>query len=202
MIGRLYGKIIEKQPPDLLLDVNGVGYEVSASMSTFYQLPELDKAVILHTHLVVREDAQILYGFISRQERSFFRSLIKINGVGPKLALAILSGISGDEFVLAVQNDDITRLTRVPGIGKKTAERLIIEMRDKINDWFSSSSAESLSTPVQTLSATHNPVQEATSALISLGYKAAEAGKMIAKLEKTDKSSEELIKMALKNSIG
>jgi len=202
MIGRLYGKIIEKQPPHLLLDVNGVGYEISASMSTFYQLPELDKSIILYTHLIVREDAHILYGFYSQQERSFFRSLIKINGVGPKLALAILSGISGDEFVLAVQNDDITRLTRLPGIGKKTAERLIVEMRDKISDWFSSSLAQTPDAPYQTSQPANNIIQEATSALISLGYKPVEASKMISKLDKTDKSSEDLIKLALKNSIG
>jgi len=123
MIGRLSGTILEKQPPQLLLDVNGVGYEVQASMTTFYELPELLQTVTLHTHLVVREDAQILYGFFTDQERLFFRQLIKINGVGPKLALTILSGISSVEFVQAVQNNDVTRLVRLPGIGKKTAER-------------------------------------------------------------------------------
>jgi len=204
MIGRLYGKILEKQPPYLLLDVNGVGYEVSASMTTFYQLPELDKPVVLYTHLVVREDAHVLYGFSTQQERTFFKSLIKINGVGPKLALAILSGISGEEFVLAVQNDDITRLTRLPGIGKKTAERLIVEMRDKISDWMSSSpqTAVASETQIPAAPSANQIIQEATSALITLGYKPVEASKMVSKLDKTDKSSEDLIKMALKNSLG
>ncbi|MFK5892654.1 MAG: Holliday junction branch migration protein RuvA [Pseudomonadota bacterium] len=207
MIGRLSGKIIEKQPPQVLLDVNGVGYEVQASMTTFYDLPELEQAVILHTHLVVREDAQILYGFSTLQERLFFRHLIKINGVGPKLALTILSGISSVDFVMAVQNDDVTRLVRLPGIGKKTAERLIVEMRDKITQWMSDVDGSNISINA---TATQgglnkqqiNPVNEAISALISLGYKAVDANKMVSKLNKENQSSEQLIKLALKNSLG
>jgi holliday junction DNA helicase RuvA len=207
MIGRLSGKIIEKQPPQILLDVNGVGYEVQASMTTFYDLPELEQAVTLHTHLVVREDAQILYGFSTGQERLFFRNLIKINGVGPKLALTILSGISSQEFVLAVQNDDVTRLVRLPGIGKKTAERLIVEMRDKITQWMTevgstSSFDNSLASNQDSLiNQQVNPVNEAVSALISLGYKTADASKMVSRLNKEDQSSEQLIKLALKNSL-
>jgi Holliday junction DNA helicase RuvA len=207
MIGRLSGKIIEKQPPQLLIDINGVGYEVQASMTTFYDLPELEQAVILHTHLVVREDAQILYGFSTLQERLFFKQLIKINGVGPKLALTILSGISSAEFVTAVQNDDVTRLVRLPGIGKKTAERLIVEMRDRITQWMVETDASKIGTvekPSQNTAKNqqHNPIQEAISALISLGYKQADANKMVAGLNKENQSSEQLIKAALKNSLG
>jgi holliday junction DNA helicase RuvA len=206
MIGRLSGKIIEKQPPQLLVDVNGLGYEVQASMATFYDLPELGQKVILHTHLVVREDAQILYGFSTLQERLFFKQLIKINGVGPKLALTILSGISSSEFVTAVQNDDLTRLVRLPGIGKKTAERLIVEMRDRITQWMVETDASNMDTIEKPSGAInnqqHNPVQEAISALISLGYKQADANKMVSGLNKDNQSSEQLIKSALKNSIG
>jgi len=207
MIGRLSGKILEKQPPQLLLDVNGVGYEIQASMTTFYELPELSQAVTLHTHLVVREDAQILYGFSTDQERVFFRQLIKINGVGPKLALTILSGISSVEFVQAVQNDDVTRLVRLPGIGKKTAERLIVEMRDRITQWIAESDSTNSDQNDSSLNQAaintqqNNPVQEAISALISLGYKQADANKMVARLNKENQSSEQLIKLALKNSL-
>jgi len=206
MIGRLAGTIIEKQPPQLLIDVGGVGYEVQASMTTFYDLPELEQKVILHTHLVVREDAQILYGFSTQQERLFFRALIKINGVGPKLALTILSGISSSDFVHAVRNDDVTRLVKLPGIGKKTAERLIVEMRDRISQWFSDGNS-SLPTNSQRGSSStsqnqNKSIQEAIGALESLGYKPANASKMVASLKSENLSSEELIKLALKNSIG
>jgi len=202
MIGRLSGTILEKQPPQLLLDVNGVGYEVQASMTTFYELPELLQTVTLHTHLVVREDAQILYGFFTDQERLFFRQLIKINGVGPKLALTILSGISSVEFVQAVQNNDVTRLVRLPGIGKKTAERLIVEMRDRITQWLAESDNNSSDNNSQILNQETsnnpytNPVQEAISALVSLGYKQVDANKMVSRLEKENQSSEQLIKLA------
>ena len=207
MIGRLSGKILEKQPPQLLLDVNGVGYEIQASMTTFYELPELSQTVTLHTHLVVREDAQILYGFITDQERLFFRQLIKINGVGPKLALTILSGISSVEFVQAVQNDDVSRLVRLPGIGKKTAERLIVEMRDRITQWIAESDNTNIDKNLdlsnqEALSQQNNsPVQEAISALISLGYKQTDANKMVSRLNKENQTSEQLIKLALKNSL-
>ncbi len=208
MIGRLTGKIIEKQPPQVLLDVNGVGYEVQASMTTFYDLPELQQLVTLHTHLIVREDAQLLYGFSTLQERLFFRQLIKINGVGPKLALTILSGINSQDFVLAVQNDDVSRLVRLPGIGKKTAERLIVEMRDKITRWISdedtaSNSAMPLSSCQNGINIQQaNAVNEAISALISLGYKTVDANKMMSRLNKGNQTSEQLIKLALKNSLG
>lgn len=132
MIGLLRGKLLIKQPPDLLLDVNGVGYEVQASMTTFYDLPELHQEVTLYTHFVVREDAQLLYGFSSQTERELFRHLLKVNGVGPKMALAIVSGMSPVEFNQVIHAADIARLSRIPGVGKKTAERLVIELRDRL----------------------------------------------------------------------
>ena len=134
MIGRIQGKLLSKQPPGLLVDVHGVGYEMEAPMSTFYQLPAPGEEVVLHTHMVVREDAQLLYAFYSIGERSLFRSLIRINGVGPKLGLTILSGISAEAFARAVQEGDAAALTGLPGVGKKTAERLIVELRDKLGD--------------------------------------------------------------------
>ena len=132
MIGRIAGVLLDKQPPELMVDVNGVGYEISAPMTTFYRLPLLNEPVTLFTHLVVRDDAHLLYGFYDKQERSLFRLLIKVNGVGPKMALAILSGIESDTFAHCVEDNDTAALVRIPGVGKKTAERLIIEMRDKL----------------------------------------------------------------------
>ena len=134
MIGRLRGMVVEKRPPQLVLDVGGVGYELEAPLSAFFDLPEGE--LVLHTHLVVREDAQLLFGFRTRGERDLFRALIRVNGVGPKLALTLLSGIDAAEFVRCVQEGDVTTLTRLPGVGKKTAERLIVEMRDRIVDTF------------------------------------------------------------------
>ena len=134
MIGRLQGKVVEKQAPDLLIDVQGVGYEVLVSLNTFFDVPEIGAVVTLHTHFVVREDIQQLYGFTKLSERSLFRNLIKVNGVGPKMALAILSGMSANDFALCVHNNDTAALVKLPGVGKKTAERLLIEMRDKIGD--------------------------------------------------------------------
>jgi len=133
VIGRLTGELVEKSPPELLIDVSGVGYELEASMNTFYKLPDVGTFVTLYTHFVVREDAQLLYGFADKNERTLFRTLIKVNGVGPKLALTILSGISVQEFIRTVQHEDSTALVRLPGVGKKTAERLIIEMKDKLD---------------------------------------------------------------------
>ena len=202
MIGRLKGTLLSKQPPTLLLDVNGVGYEVDAPMSTFYQLPDVNQEIILHTHLVVREDVQQLCGFISETERSMFRSLIRINGVGPKLALSILSAISADDFARCINNNDTTTLVRLPGVGKKTAERLVIEMRDKLKDW----QVDSLSngkTPTGMVDIQHktNPVEEAVSALIALGYKPPQASRMVSQIDSNDLTSEEIIRDALKASI-
>jgi len=134
MIGMLRGTIVEKLPPDIILDVGGVGYEIQLPMTSFYQLPEVDHDVTLYTHFVVREDAQLLFGFSERQERTLFRVLIRANGVGPKLACTILSGMSANQFIHAVMNEDISALVKMPGVGKKTAERLVVELKDKLKE--------------------------------------------------------------------
>lgn len=200
MIGMLRGKLIERQAPDLMLDVNGVGYELQASMMTFYDLPELGQEVTLHTHFVVREDAQILYAFSSTAERSLFRTLLKVNGVGPKMALAIVSGMTVDEFAERVKAGDAIGLTRLPGVGKKTAERLIIEMRDRLPKTEGASSAQSASKPDQ-LSIKSNPEEEAVNALLALGYKPTEASKMVSRQANQDLSVEAMIRNALKESL-
>ena len=192
MIGFLRGVILRKQPPHLLVDVHGVGYEVEAPMSTFYNLPEAGGEVTLFTHLVVREDAQVLFAFGSEAERRFFRSLIKVNGVGPKLALTILSGISVDGFVRCVRENDAAALTRLPGIGKKTAERLVVEMRDRLDD---------AGTPASLTGVMSHPRDEALSALVSLGYKPQEASHMLQAIKETGLSSEELIRRALQGAL-
>ena len=197
MIGRLHGVIIEKQAPDLLLDVQGVGYEVLVSLSTFFAVPDVGESVTLHTHFVVREDAQQLYGFAELGERTLFRHLIKVNGVGPKMALAILSGMSASEFALCVHHNDVATLVKLPGVGKKTAERLVIEMRDRLGDIETSASPHSAVT-----SATTGIVEEAESALIALGYKPQDAAKMVSRAESNDiDSAEQLIRAALKSMV-
>jgi Holliday junction DNA helicase RuvA len=205
MIGRIKGELLEKQPPHLMVDVQGVGYELDAPMSTFYRLPAVGQMVMLHTHFVVREDAQQLFAFFDRQERSLFRTLIKVNGVGPKLGLAILSGIETDDFVRCVNNNDIAALVRVPGVGKKTAERLIIEMKDKFKDWMPANQPFALEGGSQALSTAQSfdSRQEAESALIALGYKPAQASKSVGQASKAgeDQSAEELIRAALKSMI-
>ena len=198
MIGRLRGKIALKQPPMLLLDVNGVGYEIEAPMSTFYHLPETGQEAIIVTHLVVREDAHILFGFASERERSLFRTLLKVNGVGAKMALVILSGMSADEFAFCVNSEDTSALVRLPGIGKKTAERLIIEMRDRL-DKLDISSSETPVISSTTAAVDHSPLADAVSALISLGYKPVDANKMVRSVDATDKISEEIIRLALQS---
>ena len=196
MIGQIKGIIIAKQAPDLLVDVQGIGYEVLVSLGTFFDIPEIGGAVTLHTHFVVREDAQLLFGFATLEERALFRQLIKVNGVGPKMALAILSGMSASEFALAVHNNDIATLVKLPGVGKKTAERLVIEMRDKvdiaqINDFGSATTGK------------HPDIkQEAESALTALGYKPQDAAKMISRVSDEEiTSTEQLIRRALKNMV-
>lgn len=211
MIGRLTGKLLMKQAPELLVDIQGLGYEVLAPMSTFYQLPAVGEGVMLHTHLVVREDAQLLYGFASTAERELFRALIKVNGVGPKVALAILSGVSADEFVLLVNRGDAAALTRIPGIGKKTAERLLLDMRDRLKEWQTDTSAEAQGTHPQNsmIEGASQPdarllAEEAETALIALGYRPAEATKMIVRVQKDNPDvvrSEELIRLALQRAI-
>jgi len=198
VIGRLRGKIALKQPPMLLLDVNGVGYEIEAPMSTFYHLPETGQEATIVTHLVVREDAHILFGFASERERSLFRTLLKVNGVGAKMALVILSGMSADEFAFCVNSEDTSALVRLPGIGKKTAERLIIEMRDRL-DKLDISSSETPVISSTTAAVDHSPLADAVSALISLGYKPVDANKMVRSVDATDKSSEEIIRLALQS---
>jgi Holliday junction DNA helicase RuvA len=190
VIGRLQGVLVHKEPPSLVLDVNGVGYELEAPMSTFYDLPAVGERLTLHTHLVVREDAHLLYGFSRESQRRLFRSLLKVNGVGPRVALALLSGLSDAEFTRAIANEDIARFTQVPGIGRKTAERLIVEMRDKL-EAASPAAARPAAAPA-------DPVQEAVSALIALGYKPQEASRAVGRVPQQGQVSEELIRQALK----
>ncbi len=201
MIGFLRGKLIHKAPPVLLLDVQGVGYEVEAPMTTFYLLPAVGSEILLHTHLVVREDAHSLFGFYTEADRTMFRSLIKVNGVGPKLALTILSGLNAEDFHRCIFNGDTQALVRLPGVGKKTAERLVIEMRDRLPDL--GDAGDSAVQTVVTLqnSGAANPKQEAISALCSLGYKPADAAKMIQSIPSEGKSCEEIIRLALQGAV-
>jgi Holliday junction DNA helicase RuvA len=197
MIGRLSGIIIEKQPPGLVLEVNGVGYELEAPMSTFYELPAQGEKISLFTHLIVREDAHLLYGFYRDADRQLFRSLLKVSGVGAKVALGILSGMSSNDFALCVQAGDAAALTRLPGIGKKTAERLIMEMRDRLDGLEKVSVAATLVTASAPAAA--SPVADAVSALTALGYRPQDASRMVrAVAGDEDLSSEDLIRAALK----
>jgi len=204
VIGRLRGIIIEKQPPLVLLEVGGVGYEVHMPMTCFYELPEAGKEAVVFTQFVVREDAQLLYGFNNKQERTLFRELIKTNGVGPKLALAILSGMSAPQFVNAVEREDPAALIKLPGIGKKTAERLIVEMKDRFKglhgDLFTPAADLVLTSPGAPAS-DDDAEQEAVAALVALGYKPQEASRMVSKIAKPDASSETLIREALRAAL-
>ncbi len=201
MIGRLKGVLAEKQAPQLLIDVQGVGYEVSAPMSTFYLLPELNQVVTLFTQMVVREDSQTLYGFATENERSLFRSLVRVNGVGAKLALAILSGVSTTDFIQCIEHEDTSTLVRLPGVGKKTAERLIIEMKDRIKD-LSAHVAVKMPDPGAAPAMAKSAVGDAVSALIALGYKAPEASRMVREVENMSTcTSEELIRQALQSAV-
>jgi len=197
MIGWLRGKILGKQPPQLLLDVQGVGYEVDAPMTTFYDLPAVGEEVTLFTHLVVREDAHTLFGFVKRTDRDLFRTLLKVNGVGARLALGILSGMEPAVFIGCIQAGDASALVKLPGIGKKTAERLIIELRDRLE-----LPAESaVATPATAALAAASPVEDAVSALVGLGYKPQEASRMVRTLETANLSSEEIIRSALQTVV-
>ncbi len=198
MIGRLRGTLLEKQPPQILLDVNGVGYDVSAPMTTFYELPATGSEIILHTHLAVSEHSHVLYGFLRESDRLLFRTLIKVSGVGPKLALAILSGMSADEFVGCVRSGDSVALTRLPGVGKKTAERLVVEMKDRLKDW--QGVAVSAEGVTQAIMPATDSVKDAISALVSLGYKPQEASRMVSQIECDGLASEEIIRLALKSA--
>lgn len=205
MIGRLRGILLEKQPPEVLLDVAGVGYEIQLPMSSFYPLPEIGQEAIIYTHFVVREDAQLLYGFADKHERAMFRELIKVNGVGPKLALAILSGMSANQFVQCIHNDAVSALVKLPGVGKKTAERLVVEMKDRLKNWVGAD----LLTPEADKMAFENTLEntfvsgnakdEAISALVALGYKPAVAEKVIKQVYQEGMDCEALIRSSLKS---
>lgn len=200
MIGRLRGILAEKQPPHLLLDVGGVGYEVEVPMTTLYRLPAQGEVVTLHTHLVVREDAHLLYGFGEKRERELFRELIRLNGVGPKLALALMSSLEVDELVRCVQAQDTAALVKVPGVGKKTAERLLVELKDRFKAWENLPAIAPLVLPNQAAVAA-SAEADAVSALVALGFKPQEASRAVAAVEGEDLSSEELIRRALKGMV-
>ena len=202
MIGRSRGTLIHKQPPDILVDVAGVGYELQVPMTTLFQLPALGREVLLLTHFAVREDAQQLYGFIDERDRSLFRQLIKVSGVGPKLALTILSGMDAISFARCVQQGDISSLVALPGVGKKTAERLLVEMRDKLKGWLDEMGEGAGSAGIAAVARPANKVADAEGALIALGYKPAEAARAVAAVnEESVDNSEELIRRALKSMV-
>ncbi len=197
MISRLKGELVEQNPPSVLIDVNGVGYEVQVPMTTLFELPQAGQQVVLHTHFVVREDAQQLYGFSTKADRSLFQTLIKVNGVGPKMALAIMSTMNASQFALAVENDEVKQLTSIPGVGKKTAERLIVEMRGKLEVSSTEGALSGLAQSATTL-LNRNAAAEAEEALLALGYKPTDATKMVARAsEQGDAPVEVLIKRAL-----
>ncbi|KGQ51801.1 Holliday junction ATP-dependent DNA helicase RuvA [Gallibacterium anatis] len=202
MIGHLRGILLEKSPPEILLEVNGIGYEVLLPMTSFYHLPEVNMEAAIYTHLVVREDAHLLFGFYHKQDRTLFRELIKTNGVGPKLALAILSAMSVSEFSYAIEREELSKLVKIPGVGKKTAERLIVELKGKFkayqhDDFFIEQTATQSGIETEKVSAT----DDAISALVALGYKPAEAEKMVKRVAKPEWDSEQLIREALKSAL-
>jgi Holliday junction DNA helicase RuvA len=197
MIGFLRGKLVTKQPPQLVVDVGGIGYELDAPMSTFYNLPAIGSELSLFTHLVVREDAHILFGFGSDRERRLFRELLKVSGVGPKLALGLLSGISVDSFLLCIEAGDADTLVKVPGVGRKTAERLIVEMRDRAKA-FGEITFTAANTTLGGQAASNGAQAEAFSALVALGYKPAEITRLLKSVDVSVTTTEELIRHALK----
>lgn len=200
MINRLRGKLIEKQPPFLLLEMgNAFTYEVQASMHTFYQLPALGEEIMLYTQFIVREDGHYLYGFSDPQERALFSQLLKVNGVGPKVALGILSKIESSELIACVEQQDIVTLQRVPGIGKKTAERLLIEMRDRLRGIVNNGAHTSITTVDDKTNISRQYQQDAISALVALGYKHQEANRAVLKIKADNLSVEMLIRNALKS---
>jgi len=208
VIGRLSGTLVEKFLPDILIECAGVGYEVTMPMTSIYALPELNEQAVIYTHFVVREDAQLLYGFANKTERKLFRLLIKVNGVGPKLALAVLSAMSADQFVSCVGHDDVSGIVKIPGVGKKTAERLLIEMRDRLKDWQMNTLTPAtdampvqLSTEQTFVEAFNDSKGDAINALISLGYKQAQADKSVKQVYKDGMSSENIIRHALKSML-
>jgi Holliday junction DNA helicase RuvA len=198
VIGFLRGRLAAKHPPALVLDVGGVGYELDAPMSTFYNLPGVGAEVQLHTHLVVREDAHVLFGFGTERERALFRELIKVSGVGPRIALGILSGASVDEFHRCVEAQDAASLTRIPGIGRKTADRLIVEMRDRLKALASGQPFEVRGAAGVPGTLAPSPQAEAFSALVALGYKPPEVTRLLQKVDPAVTTTEELIRHALR----
>ena len=193
MIGRLRGTLLNKQPPTLLIEVGGVGYDVEAPLSTFAVLPAVNQEAILHTHLAVREDAQVLYGFATLGERDLFRDLIKVSGIGAKLALTILSGTDADELARCVRDDDVAALTRLPGIGRKTAQRLLVELRDRMPD--------DLTGTAGAATRAQSPEHDAREALISLGFKPDDAARRLREVADPSLSAEELIRRALQATV-
>lgn len=198
MIGRLTGELIEKNVPTLVLNVGGVGYELQAPLTTFFRLPETGEQLVLHVHFVVREDAQLLYGFIDKKERDLFRSMIKVNGVGPKLALTILSGMAASEFVRCVQSKDTASLVRLPGVGKVTAERVIMELDGRLDEW-DASAVDDRSSDRDAVVNQRNLLRDAETALVTLGYKPQQAAQAIARIKEEDLDVEGLIRKALQN---
>lgn len=203
MIGRIRGVVVEKQPPEVLIEAHGVGYEIQMPMTSFYQLPGVGQEAVVYTHFVVREDAQLLFGFATKGERALFRELIKANGVGPKLALTILSGMSASHFIFCVQHQDVNALIKLPGVGRKTAERLLVELKDRLADVIPDGEGIDMSLPqdkiVETsLAMADSPKDEAISALIALGYKPPVATKTVNGLYQDGMSSEALIREALR----
>jgi holliday junction DNA helicase RuvA len=201
VIGRLRGTLAEKQPPHVIVDVNGLGYELEVPMTTLYRLPAVGESLTLHTHLVVREDAHLLYGFFEKRERELFRELIRLNGVGPKLALALMSGLEVDELVRCVQAQDTSALVRVPGVGKKTAERLLVELKGRFKAWEAVPGMATLVVEPQGIAAVSSAENDAVSALISLGYKPQEASRAVSAVKEEGLSSEDMIRRALKGMI-
>jgi holliday junction DNA helicase RuvA len=201
MIGRLRGILVEKQAPYLVLDVQGVGYELQAPMSTFYKLPPIGGEVILHTHQSITENLHQLFGFAEQRDRSLFRTLIKVSGVGPKLGIAILSGIESDDLARCVRDNNVKALTKVPGIGQKTAERLVVELRDRLKNWDLPQNDLLSHGETRPMSSVNDNYAEAESALIALGYKPTDAAKMISVAAKLhpEASSEQLIRVALRS---
>jgi len=206
VIGRLRGIILEKQPPEVVIEAAGIGYEVQMPMSCFYELPEAGQEVTIATHFVVREDAQLLYGFNKKSERDLFREVIKANGVGPKLGLAILSALTASQFVLCVENEDISTLVKIPGVGKKTAERLLVEMKDRLKGWgegdLFTPALDTAASQAQSAASEKNRAEdEAVSALIALGYKPQQASKVVAQVAQDDMPSEVIIREALRSMV-
>lgn len=195
MIGRLRGTLLWKNAPHVLVDVQGVGYEVEVPITTFFKLPAVGQEAMLHTHLIVRDDAHILYGFATEAERALFRDLIKVNGVGAKMAAAILSGIAVDDFVRCVRDNDVARLVKLPGVGKKTAERLVMEMRDRLDT--KAAAAPLAKSDVAAPALESNAVNDAISAMVSLGYKPADASRMVLRVHSEGLACEEIIRRAL-----